>query len=388
MRIAILLHKSIINDYRVLKTVETLSREHEIDVYYIKKQSNLAQTTSNNVRFIPIEHKNNLKIRLLRHSLFCYEFDYMYRYIIAQNTKYDIVWANDLPTLVTGHLLAKKIRAKLFYDAHEIYTETLNQFFPRDKKGLKNIIFATLIAIMRWHGKHVEKRILPQVNLFITVNESLLRFFNKRYTIKSSLVLMNLPRLADSIDLEKIDYRKRFNWSESSKIIIYQGALNEGRGLHLIIKTMNELSEKFKLVILGDGTLKKKLTKLAQELNVTDRVVFFGNIELRKLPSYTKGADIGINLLESFNLSKELASPNKLFEYIHAGIPVVASKTAENIKVVEINKIGLCCDNSVEDIRNTILEVIDNDYDNALREAKKRYNWEQEESSLLKATYD
>lgn len=388
MKIAVLLHSSIKNDYRVLKTVETLSSEHDIDIYYIGKSTDHEGVKINNTQFFAIAHKNDLLTLFLRHSLFCYEFKYIYHYIISQGIQYDIIWANDLPTLSPGYLLAKRMRSKLFFDSHEIYTETLNQFFPRNKKGIKSLIFSSFIKLMRWHGRHIEGRIIPHVNLLITVNQSLSQFFNKNYDVKKTLVLMNLPRLKDTKKTEKIDFRRKFNWPDSSKIIIYQGALNEGRGLHLLIRVMNELAEDYKLIIIGDGTIKTKLIKLTKELNILEKVVFIGRVELNDLPSYTKGADIGINLLESFNLSKKLASPNKLFEYIHAGIPVVASKTKENVKVVEKYKVGRCCDNRIEDIKDSILEVINNDYGTSLIRAKKRYNWEAQENLLLKAIYE
>jgi glycosyltransferase involved in cell wall biosynthesis len=385
MRLAILLHGDIKNDYRVLKTIKTLSREHKVDLFYIGNPSLLKELQSKNIKTFPLSSKNSITTKVLRHSFFCYEFNFFINYVKNQSIKYDYIWANDLPTLYPAYIISKRLRAKLIFDSHEIYTETINQFFPRDKKGLKGFITKMLIKSMRWHGRQVEKKIFPKIDEFITVNESLLNYFKKRYAIKNSTIIMNLPNLNDYNSAnKKVDFRNKFNWQENSLILIYQGALNEGRGLNLIIQTIKNLDDRFKLIILGNGTLKDDLVQLSQDLDLSDRIKFFDAVNLKELPSHTKGADIGINLLEPFNLSKKLASPNKLFEYIHTGIPIVASDTIENRKVIEKFSIGMCCYNNIDEISKAVLDVSEKDYKTNLNVAKEKFSWELQESKLLR----
>lgn len=382
-RIVVLVNGPIHHDYRVLKTVETLSREHLVSLYYLGFNNDLDTLFNGNKRvtLYPIEPKNNLMSKLKRHSFFCFEYNYFINFL--NDKKIDVVWANDLPMLYPGFCLAKINNAILIYDSHEIYTETINQFFPKKRKGLRGILFNLLISFMRAHGKQIERKYLPKVDHFITVNDSLLNYFEERYTIKNATVIKNLPSLSSSAAGEEVNFRALFNWSNSDKVLLYQGALNEGRGLRLIVRLMKGLPTNFKLVILGDGVLQSELKALSAELNVGERIKFLGFVPLKELPCYTRGADIGFNLLEDINLSKSMALPNKLFEYIHAGVPVVATDTIENRQVVEKYGVGRCCKNNIESLKSAVEEIIKLDYSEKLEKAQQEFNWEKQESVLL-----
>lgn len=387
-RIAVLLNGPVKNDYRVKKTLASLAKKHLVSLFYVSDDNKVDPILDkmNGVSLFPIKPKNDLITNLKKHSFFCFEYNYFLNYI--NDKKIDVVWANDLPMLYPGYCLAKKHNARLVYDSHEIYTETINQFFPRNKKGVKRFIFRLLIKFMRLHGKRIEQKYLPKVDHFVTVNDSLLNYFEEKYSLVKSSVIKNLPYLNNSIHREKIDYRKRFGWKKTDIILIYQGALNEGRGLWLLIDLMSSLSNNYKLVILGDGVLRNQLEIKSKQLGLEGQIQFLGFINLEELPSYTRGADIGFNLLENVNMSKAMALPNKLFEYIHAGVPVVASNTQENQQVVEKYNVGKCCGNSINEIHESIKHVYNTDYTINLEDAKKQLNWEGQEKSLLRILND
>ena len=112
---------------------------------------------------------------------------------------------------------------------------------------------------------------------------------------------MNLPELKKSEKgTNSIDYRSKYKWDTESIILIYQGALNEGRGLRLLIELMQNIDNKFKLIVLGNGPLKQSLKDLLAPSN--QQVKSIDTVPIKKLSDYTRGADIGINLLEDFNL--------------------------------------------------------------------------------------
>jgi glycosyltransferase involved in cell wall biosynthesis len=297
--------------------------------------------------------------------------------------------SNDLPTLYPGYKISKKLNSNLFYDSHEIYTETINQFFPKKNPFFKSLIFNFLIFFMRRHGIKIEKKIFPKLYQFITVNESLLKYFNSKYRIAKGLVVMNVPRDSDAISsVERIDYYSMFDWLKTDIILIYQGGLNEGRGLYLLVESFSKLPKNYKLVILGDGVLRKSLMEKAEQLNLNNSIQFINSVALSELPKYTKGATIGINLLESFNLSKKLASPNKLFEYIHAGIPVIASHSVENKIVLDKFNIGILTENTTEKITQAIQNMTEQailKYKSNTIEARAHYKWENQEGNILKS---
>ena len=388
-RIAILLNGEIRNDYRVIKIIQTVSKKYLVDLYYLNgNKENDNAIFNDRVTLRSYKHTPTLKVNLLRHSFFCFEFNFMFKAVVESGVEYDIIWSNDLPTLNPAFKISRKLGVKLVFDSHEIYTETINQFFPREIKGLKGRVFSFLINAMRQHGISIEKKIIPQVDLFITVNESLLEYFSSRYLIKKGIVVMNVPTSSKEDETQVIDYKSMFTWDINSKVLLYQGHLNEGRGLRLLPDTMKNLPFDYKLVILGDGPLKHDLLNLVDSYGLNERIKFLDAVPLKILPAYTRGADAGINLLESFNLSKQLASPNKLFEYIHYSLPIVASKTVENEKVFKRYNIGELTINDPIEIASAVEEILgqpNEKYKEALSLAKEYYNWAKQEKLLLSA---
>lgn len=379
-RIAILLNGTIQNDYRVIKIIQTLSLNNTIHLYYIDGDVLIDSALFNtNVSLYSTQHNVTFWTKFLRHSWFCFEFSFFQQKVLSSGEKYDIIWANDLPTLFPASKISKRLNCKLIYDSHEIYTETLNQFFPRNSSGIKKYLYTILIFLMRKHGVSIEKKYIPLTNVFITVNQSLLTYFSERYQINKGLVIMNLPKLNQQNNQPAIDFRKQFNWEANSIIVLYQGQLNEGRGLKLVLEAFKFLDDSFKLILIGNGSLQIDLNKWVDENSYSNRIKFIDTVSLDKLPAHTKGADVGMNILENYNLSKELASPNKLFEYIHAEIPVIASFSKENIRVFEKFNIGLMTNNIPKEIATKIIEISSMDkcsFRLPLSGAKSHYKWE------------
>jgi len=390
-KIAMLLNGPIQNDYRVIKIIETLSQHHSIHLFYINGNPNKdIQLFNQHVKLTSITHHATMWVKFIRHTWFCYEFSFFEKYIKESQQHFDIVWANDLPTLKPAFKLSLALKSKLIYDSHEIYTETINQFFPRHSKGLKKYIFQCMISFMRKHGARVEHKIFPSIAVFLTVNESLLNYFKERNKVRRGLVIMNLPKQMQSEVLNRINFKEKYEWGPLTRITIYQGQLNEGRGLAVLFESFKLLPSDYRLVVVGNGSLGKELNDWTIHNNMRERIKFIDTVPLNELSTYTAGADIGINLLETFNLSKEYASPNKLFEYIHAEIPVVATDTIENQRVFNSFHIGKLTRNHPNDIAATIIEVANkkkSSFEVALAQAKSHYHWENQ-VELLNSVLD
>ena len=383
--ICMLLNGPIQNDHRVIKIINTLSKNSEVDLYYIKGNISDKDLFKNNSNLFSINIDNNFSRKIIKHTLFCFEFNLFIKSVLSKGKSYDYIWANDLPTLYPAFKIAKKLDSKLVYDSHEIYSETLNQFFPEKTTLLKSKIFYLLIKFMKIHGKFIEKRIFKKLHCFITVNKSLLNYFDKIYHIPNSLIIMNFPYLKSQTKIEKIDFRKKYNWEGKSVIFIYQGVLNYGRGIKLFIKSLSITNNRYKLVILGDGPIKNEISTLINELNLENRVKTIPMVSLNKYLNYTSAADFGLNLLEPINKSKEFASPNKLFEYIHIDKPVLCSNTYENKLVIEKYNVGLMTENSMEEISKNIVKLSqdNNIVKKEFNLAKNEFNWERQEKKLL-----
>ncbi len=388
--IAVLLNGPIKNDYRVIKTIETLSKNFEIHLFYLDGETQ-DETIFQNVKLYNHRLDNTLKNKFLSLTFFCYQYNFFINSVLEKKINFSYIWANDLPTLYPAYILARKLNAKLVYDSHEIYIETINQFFPRYSSFPKSIIFNTLKGVMRRHGRKVESKIAIKVNVFFTVNSSLANYFETIYKVKDVKILMNLPKLSVNVKPDAIfSYHKALNISENKKIVLYQGALNEGRGLRIMVEACTKIDDGIVLVILGNGTLKNTLKQMVKNLGIEQKVKFLDAVSSKELPSYTLGADFGINLLEDYNLSKKFASPNKLFEYIHAGIPIISSFSPENDLLYNQYFLGLQCSNDSNDVAKTINQCCKfsnekiTEIKGVLNDVKMKYNWENQESVILK----
>lgn len=385
IKICMLLNGPIKNDYRVIKTLTTLSKDAIIDLFYIDGETNDHLLFVDNIFLYSFDFENSFKRKVISHSLIGYEFNFFVSKVVKSGKSYDYIWANDLPTLYPAYKIANKLNSKLVYDSHEIYIETLNQFFPSKASFVKSIIFNSLLKIMKLHGNYIEKKIIKETHYFITVNNSILNYFKTEHKIKNSCVVMNFPYLHKP-RVKKINLFQKNKWKSSSKLLLYQGVINKGRGIDIIIKTLNSLPDNFKLIIIGDGPQKKELQNLSLKLNLSKRIDFINKVPINELLNYTSSCHLGFNLLENYNLSKKLASPNKLFEYIHSEVPVIATDTVENNKVFCKYNIGKLVENNPNNISEEIKLIFKSDIDlfrEECKKAKQEFNWEIQEHKIL-----
>ena len=385
-KIAVLLNGPIKNDYRVIKIISSLSKKFEVSLFYMNGQSDDYTIFNEHVTLNSYTKPATFFNKIIQNTLFYYEYSFLAKKVLNSSSTYDYIIANDLPTLLPAYKIAKKQHTKLIYDSHEIYIETIPQFFPKKAPFFKSLLFKLCEFTMKYSGRLIEKKIFKSTHCLITVNESIKEYFNSIYKITRIEVLMNLPHLNKlPIPNPKIDFKKEFGWSNDDIVFLYQGVLNEGRGLRVLIESMQKVPAKTKLVILGDGFIKPELIKLVEKNQLNEKVKFKNKVPLKELSFYTVAADFGINLLEDINLSKKLASPNKLFEYIHAKIPVLCSKTPENDKILTEFNIGISTKNTTDEISNSMAKLTHSNrskFKQNCELAAQKYNWEQQENIL------
>ena len=232
----------------------------------------------------------------------------------------DAVHAHDVNTLPTAWLAARIIGCPLVYDAHEIST---------DREGYRKLRKA-----VGW----IEKRLMPQAVATITTTDARAKFFARAYGIPRPIVLQNRPRLEKAERTNRI--RQELGLPEPWPIIVYQGGLQQGRGLDRLVDAMKRVDRAY-LVMIGGGRLAGSLLRQVEDEGLAERVRFIATVPLSELPSYTASADIGVQPIENSCLNHFTTDSNKLFEYMMAGLPVVASNLPEIRRVVEDGRFGL-----------------------------------------------
>lgn len=286
--------------------------------------------------------------------------------------KADILLANDLDTLPANFLASKIRNKKLVYDSHEYFTE-VPELVNRPK--VKRI----------W--EKIEKKILPKIKYSYTVCGSIADIYNNKYGINMKVV-RNISKCEQVLKEVEPTFPEKF---KNKKIILYQGAVNIGRGIEQVIKAMHFIENAIFLII-GDGDIKSEMEQLVRDLKLKEKVHFVGKIPFNHLHSYTKNADVGISLEENIGLNYYYALPNKLFDYIRSNIPVIASRLPEIENVVKTYDIGCFIENhNSKHIAEKINFMLNSPKKNLvwkenLKKASDELCWENEEH-VLKGIY-
>ncbi len=288
--------------------------------------------------------------------------------------KSEFLLANDLDTLLANAWIKRFKKDKiLVYDAHEYFTEVPEiQNRPVVKK------------IWKW----IEKQSLPLVDHFYTVNDSIAALYQKQ-TNKEVKVVRNI---SDPQKIKLSYSKKELGLPDSKKIIIMQGAgINIDRGAEEALQAI-KLVPNAVLAFVGDGDVIPQLKKKAETEGLNNQVLFFPKQPYDKLMNYTLHADVGLAIDKPTNLNYQLALPNKLFDYIHANIPIIASNLIEVKNIVKTYEIGLIIDShSPEEIARQIKKIIqDEKLAKSLKinceKAANALNW-QNETHVLKSIY-
>lgn len=231
-----------------------------------------------------------------------------------------VVHAHDVNTLPTAWLAAVFSGASLVYDAHEISTS---------REGYAS--FRRLVAV-------VEKALMPRASGTITTTMARAKFFARAYGVERPVVLQNRPRQQQTLTSNRI--RDELGLNQSWPIIVYQGGVQQGRGLERLARVALDVPDAY-FVFIGGGRLEASLRGIVAELRLEERVRFIPTVALAELPRYTASADIGVQPIENTCLNHYTTDSNKLFEYVQAGLPVVASDLPEIRRVVREHDLGL-----------------------------------------------
>jgi glycosyltransferase involved in cell wall biosynthesis len=228
-------------------------------------------------------------------------------------TPASIITANDLDTLLACRLAAWWRGAGLVYDSHEYFTGVVELAHRPLTRG-----------VWAW----LERRLVPGLRAMSTVNEPIARLYGQQYGV-SVAVVANLPM-----------QRTPPPAVAKPPILIYQGQLKPGRGLAWAIGALVHLPAAVQLWVIGDGVSRPGLEALARELGVAQRVRFWGQLPFEALPAITRQARVGLSIEEPLSQNLEQSAPNKLYDYLQDGLPVVVADLPAHRAAVEAWGVG------------------------------------------------
>lgn len=283
---------------------------------------------------------------------------------VCRRIKPVCVNAHSLAVLPCGVFIKWLYGAKLVYDAHELETEV------KASTGLR-----------KKFAKFIERIFIPFADHVIVVSDGIADWYRDVYGMRRPDVILNVP-LASLRCVEKSSYfRDKFSIPETTPIALYLGGMMKGRMVDEIIKMWRAENPTWHLVIMGHGPLKKLCIEMAGSAK---NIHFHDPVPMEKIIDVSSSADVGLCFLDPSCLSYYYALPNKLFEYLYAGLPVIANALPEIKRVIDSEACGWCFDigNMKEMFRLNLPEIREKSA--AALRAASAYSWDSESLKLIK----
>ena len=357
---------------RVLKETKSLVSHGRVDYVYMAGMwdpglpEREIVDDKREINRIPLSSRGlppNLFFQLIKYLELMFRLLFRYR-------KHNIAMVNChcLSSLPVGVLMKFFYGARLVFDAHELETE---------RNGLH--------GVRKKLSKVLERLIIRFADLTIVVGPAIADHYQKKYGRERPAVVMNCPHYKE-VPRQDL-FRENLNISPDQKIFLYQGNLLKGRGIEKICEAFASLPENDNVVvIMGYGVLEGYIREIAEK---SPNVFFHPAVPPDVVLNYTASADVGMCLIEPVCLSYYYSLPNKLFEYMMVGLPLIVLNSYEQEKLVAGEDLGLVLEElTVEEIQKAIKAIKSRDYyqENIKRMASV-YNWEEQEKIMIDA-YD
>lgn len=360
------------NESRVLKETKSLVESGVADTIYIAAlhEGELEQTQPIDNRRQIVRFKlwtrdlpKNLIVQIFKYIEFMFKVS---RLAVSSEAK--IINVHNVSLLPLGILLRILVRGRLVYDAHELETEITG-----------------LGGVRKFLAKLVERICIRFADLVVVVSPGIEAWYRSRYRLSNIVTVLNTPAHAT---IEKTDILRTALAIPSSKtILLYQGGLSSERGIERLLDAASRMSQRgYALVFLGYGDLESRIQEVARSVG---NVYFHPAVPPDILLHYTASADIGLHPINGGNLNHDLCLPNKLFEYLMAGLPVIVSRLSEMDRFVSENRVGVSIpDWSAESLLaalDSIRCLEESDLSECITRVTRKYCWENQAIKLVES---
>ncbi|MDR2621756.1 MAG: glycosyltransferase, partial [Dysgonamonadaceae bacterium] len=304
MKIIVSVINDLVTDQRVHKVCTTLHNAG-YEVLLVGRRFRTSKPVSRAYR------THRMRLIFNKEAFFYAEYNLrLFFYLLFARA--DIFLSNDTDSLPANYCASVLRRKPLIFDAHEMFPE------------VPELVGRPFVKAV-W--RKIEDWIFPHLKYCYTVCQSIADIYNERYGIGMQVV-RNVPFATLSQPV-----RKKMPADDGKKVLLYQGAVNIGRGIEWVIDAMPYLDDCI-FYVIGDGDIVREVQEKTKSLGLEDRVRFIGRIPLEELASYTLQADIGLVLLENRGLNYYYALPNRIFDFIRANVPVLATDFPEIRRIV------------------------------------------------------
>jgi len=362
-RVIISVINDLVTDQRIARTADVLvNMGFEVIMVGRRKYDSPA---------MPARVYETIRMRLLweKGPLFYAEYNIRLFFLLLARPA-DLLVSNDLDTLLPNYLVHKIKQTPIVYDSHEYFTATPELV---DRPKVQRI----------W--KRIEKTIVPKLKNCITVNASIAKLFEEEYNVPFKIV-RNIPNRSANSGFSS---RRTLGLPEDKKIVLIQGSgINVQRGAEEAVEAMQYINNVL-LMIIGGGDVLPLLKKMVADLSLQQKVLFVPRQTPENLAGYTACADIGLTIDKDTNINYRFSLPNKLFDYIYAGIPILATPLVELKNIIQKYEIGDFIENhDPEYIADKIKNMLANEsrlamYKANTQKAAAELNWENEKKTLI-----
>lgn len=314
-------------------------------------------------------HTARMRLLFNRKAVFYAEYNWRL-FLRLLFSRCDLYYANDTDTLLANYMAARLRRKPLFFDSHELFPD-MPELVGRER----------VRHVWEW----IERRIVPRTQGRCTVCQSIADILQQRYG-KEFGVVRNVPMRCEA--------KAARHRPGSRYTLLYQGAVNVGRGIEETLAAMPYLDD-CEFVVAGIGDLYDELRQRSHDMGLDDRVRFLGRMPLEELAKVTVGADLGLAILRHLGESYYYTLPNRISDFAQCGLPVLATDFPEPRRIVEQYRIGSLLPEGEERdprrlaqaIRDTLHEwdsIAEDDRRERFAKAGEELCWEHDREVLLK----
>jgi len=276
-----------------------------------------------------------------------------------------IIHCHDLGPLAIGVHLKRLTGARLIYDAHELETETHGSYGAR-----------------QWLARKQEWLLIRHVDQMITVSPSIREWYLEHYPLQNIHLVRNIPDLSKE-EVMPVPLRATLGVPDDAVLFLYLGGLGKGRGIEAILDGFQYPDVRHHVLFMGSGPLAEKIEQVGK---TCERVHHLSPVPPAEVLAHAAGADVGLCLYEDICLNHRYCLPNKLFESLLAGMPVLASNLPDQARLVKDHKAGWVVEPNGQAIARQLMQLEVTDVRELRKGLPKRVanlRWENEASVLL-----